>query len=306
MKRVSAALDAGGGRDADFIPPHLELDALRAHPSFPAAIRACAAEMVKLYSRSRFLGWFLSDRTLAILAHMAICLDADANDDDPRSGLTPSRFKSFCVQNGMCSEGRATAILAFMRLTGHLEAETHPADRRITRLRPSLKLLETMRSRLRAQFAGTVMVCPEIAVAADRLGRRDFERIMSLEFLRRYTAGARVIDPRARGLRLFGERDAGLLILLSLMLGADESEPLPPAGPVPLSIAALARRFSVSRTHVLRLIREAESAGFLTRVGEKGELVALGPALNEELRHMFAATFQLAALCAAPGIESRS
>jgi hypothetical protein len=293
----SSALDAGRGGGSDAVPPQLERAMLRDHPQFPAAMRACAASMVKLHNRSRFLGWFLSDRTLAILAHAAISLDADASDDDPQSGLSPGSFKSFCARTGMCGEGRATAILAFMRLTGHLEAETHPADRRITRLRPSDKLLETMRSRLGAEFAAVAMICPEIAPAAEQLGSREFEHQMSREFLTRFKIGARFID-HAPDLRLFVERDVGVMVLFALMLEADPAEPLPPANPVPLSIAALARRFRVSRTHVLRLIREAEAAGLMTRLGEKGEQISFAPKLQEGIKDFFAALFQLTALCA--------
>jgi len=285
------------GGDPAGVPPQIEIAALQAHPQFSAAMRACMSAMVKLHSRSRILGWFLSDRTLAILAHAAISLAADARDDDPQSGLSPGSFKAFCVRTGMCGEGRATAILAFMRLTGHLEAEVHPADRRITRLRPSEKLLETMRARLSVEFAAVAMVCPEMAPAAGLLGSKEFERAIALEFLKRWRIGERFLD-RAPALLLFAERDVGVIILFALMLEADPSGPLPPADPVTLSIAALARRFHVSRTHVLRLIRDAESAGLLTRLGEKGELVSLSPKLQQGIRDFFAAIFQLTALCA--------
>lgn len=297
MVQDSSALDAGGGGDSASVPPQLELAALRGHPQFPAAMRETASRLVDLHSRGRLIGWFLSDRVLAILAHAALCLDADARDDDTNSGLTPVRFKSFCARTGMCGEGRATAILAFMRLTGHLIAETHPADRRITRLRPSDKMLETMRTRLRAQLTGAAMVCPEIASAAERLGCREFERALGSEFLNRWAIGTRFVD-HAPHMRLFLERDVGVMILFALMLEADPSEPLPPGKPVPLSIAALARRFNVSRTHILRLIRDAESAGLMTRLGEKGEQIAFAPKLRDGLRNFFASTFQLTALCA--------
>jgi AraC-like DNA-binding protein len=297
MRQDSPARDTASGRDPDFVPPQLELAALRNHPQFPAAMRATASRLVDLHGRGRLIGWFLSDRTLAILAHAAICLDADARDDDANTGLTPGRFKSFCARTGMCGEGRVTAILAFMRLTGHLVAETHPADRRITRLRPTDKMLETMRIRLRAQYEGVAMVCPELASAAGRLGDRDFERELSREFLKRWAIGSRFID-HAPDMRIFLERDVGVLILFALMLETDPSEPLPPAKPIPLSIAALARRFNVSRTHILRLVRDAESEGLMTRLGEKGEQVSFDPRLQDCLRNLFAATFQLSALCA--------
>jgi hypothetical protein len=302
MRQDSLKLDIACPDQPDEVPPRLQLAAIRDHPRFSDAIRACASGMVKLHNRSRFMAWFLSDRALAILAHAALCLAADASDDDIRSGLTPGRFKSFCVRTGMCGEGRATAILAFMRLTGHVEAEVHPADRRITRLRPSQKLLETMRSRLAAEFAAIAAICPEISPAAERLGDPGFEREMAAEFLRRWRIGARFTD-HAPDLRLFAERDVGVMILLALMLEADPADPLPPANPIPLSIAGLARRFRVSRTHVLRLIRDAEAAGLIIRLGEKGERICFAPRLREGLRDFFAAIFQLTALCALRGLR---
>ena len=296
MGQGSSALAAGHGGSGEPIPPRFERAAILAHPHFPDAVRAFADGMVALHSRSRVLGWFLSDRILAMLAHAAIALDADLDEDDPRSGLTPGRFKAFCVQAGLCSEGRATAILAFMRLSGQLEAAGHPADRRITRLRPSAKLLESMRSRLRAHIAAASMVCPDIAPAAAQLGDPKFERPLSLEFLRRYREGPRLID-EAPDLRLFAERDVGVLILFALMLGAGPADPLPPAGPMPFSINALSRRFHVSRTHVLRRVRDAEASGLLTRHGERGEQVSFTPRLREGLRRLIASLFQLASLC---------
>jgi hypothetical protein len=297
MVRESPALEDEGGSGEEVVPPQLELDVLQTHVRFPEAMRFCASNMVRLHNRGRIMGWFLSDRTLAILAHAAVSLAMDARGDDPQSGLSPGSFKAFCTRTGMCGEGRATAILAFMRLTGHLEAEVHPADRRITRLLPSGKMLETMRSRLAAEFAAVAMVCPEVAAAADLLGSEDFEREMARQFLKRWRIGKRFLD-HAPALRLFAERDVGMLILFALMLGADPSKPFPPAEPVPLSIAALARYFHVSRTHVLRLIRDAEAAGLVTRLGDKGELVSLSPKLQDGLRRFFATLFQFTALCA--------
>jgi AraC-like DNA-binding protein len=292
-------LQADHEGDAGFVPPELEPDAIQAHPRFAEAMRASAQAMVELHSRSRFLGWFLSDRALAILAHAAVALDSDARDDDPRTGLTPSRFKAFCVENGLCSEGRATAVLAFMRLSGHLEAQGHPADRRITRLTPSGKLLETMRSRLRAQLGCAAMICPEVAPAIERLGSRDFERGLGVEFVRRFTFGIRLVD-QASSLRLFTERDVGVLALFALALQGDPADPFPSDKPLPLSIAALARRFKVSRTHILRLVRDAEAAGLVARLGDKGDRLLIQPQLRDDTRRLFAAMFRLVALCAWP------
>jgi hypothetical protein len=302
MKGDSSALNIV--RDGEPIPPELEVAALRDHPRFAEAMRACARNTVDQHSRGRMIGWLLSDRTLFVLGLAAVGLDADSRADDIRSGLTPGRFKAFCVQNGVCSEGRATAILAFMRLSGHLEAESHPADGRITRLRPSPKLLDMVRTRMKPQLATAALVFPRVAPAVALLDDPEFERGMYFNLLKRYDSGMRLI-PHGPGLRLFAERDVGVLVLFSLLLGSPASAGLSPDAPMPLSIAALARRFRVSRTHILRLIRDGEAAGLLSRDGERGEQVRFSPRLQEDLCNFVAATFQYLALCAWSAMQAR-
>lgn len=304
VKQDSSALEDAAGTAPDPVPPGLEIAALRAHPRFAEAMRACAGNTVDYHSRGRIMGWLLSDRTLFVLGLAAVGMDADSRADDDRSGLTPGRFKAFCVQNGVCSEGRAAAILAFMRLSGHLEAESHPADRRITRLRPSPKLLDIVRTRMQPQLAAAALVFPEIAPAVELLDDPAFERRLYSNLLERYDSGMRVI-PHGSALRLFAERDVGVLVLLSLVLGAPESAEISLDVPLPLSIAALARRFHVSRTHILRLIRDAEAAGLLSREGERGDQVRFNPRLQEDLSNFVAATFQYLALCARDAMQAR-
>lgn len=277
---------------------------LRGHPHFPQAMRASATGMIALSRRNRLTGWLLSDRALAVLGQAVIYLHLARRADDPQSGLTPGRFRAFCQENRLCSPGRAGAILAFMRLTGHIETAPGPADRRITRLRPSEKLMEIARNRLRSQFTAIAMLRPEIAPAVERLGAPDFEAAFYREFGGWFSGGGRVLD-LAPGLRLFAERDAGMLILFRLMLSGDADDLPVPSRPVPVSIAALAREFRVSRTHVLRLIRDAERAKLVARNGAKGETISLSPSLGDDLLNMHAGLFDVLARSALAGLEAR-
>ena len=295
MRRDSSAIEVG--IEGELVPPQYRLSVVLDHPRFDEALRLCAVNSIELYSRGRVMGWLMSDRTLAIVALAAACLDADLQADDLRSGLTPGRFKAFCVQNRVCSEGRAAAVLAFLRLSGHVEAETHPADRRITRLRPSPKLLEMVRTRLRSQIEAAALIFPELGPAILLMGSEDFERRFYLEILSKFNSGMRLLAP-APQLRLFADRDVGVLVLLTLSLETDASDEMPPSGPMKLSIAGLARRYRVSRTHILRMVRDAEAEGLLTRVGEKGEMVCFSPQLREGLRNLIAAMFQYLTVCA--------
>ena len=75
-----------------------------------------------------------------------------------------------------------------------------------------------------------------------------------------YRTGVRLLQ-FAPELRVFAERNGGLMILFSLVIAADLDDTMPPTRPVRVSISELARRFSVSRVHVGRLLRDAEAEG---------------------------------------------
>ena len=163
-----------------------------------------------------------------------------------------------------------------------------------------------VRTRIRSQIEAASLICPEIAPALPLIDDEAFERRLYVEILDKFTAGMRLLA-QAPQLRLFADRDVGVLVLLALSLDADDSDSMPPSGPMKLSIAALARRFRVSRTHILRMVRDAEAAGLLTRTGEKGEQVCFSPQLREGLRNLIAAMFQYVTVCATavlPKVES--
>jgi len=286
-----------------FILTSQALTALRAHPSFAEAMRVSAQSLIALHRRNRVMSWILSDRTLALIGHSVIYLSLDERDDDKQSGLTSSRFRNFCTSNRLCSAGRASAILAFLRLTGHIEAIAHPSDRRVTQLRPSEKLMEIARARLERQFEAIRLIRPDIEPAIAALGDPDFETVMFHNLGTWFVSGSRLLD-RAPGIRLFAERDVGMLILYSLMLAGEADDRPVPMKPVPISISALAKQFQVSRTHVLRLLRDAETAGLLTRGGNKAETVTISPDLAEDMENLQAGLFQLLATCAADALAA--
>jgi DNA-binding GntR family transcriptional regulator len=71
---------------------------------------------------------------------------------------------------------------------------------------------------------------------------------------------------------------------------------------VRISISELARRFSVSRVHVLRLLRDAAAEGLVARSGAGQEAVTILPPLSRALRDGVAIFFLLFAQCARAAI----
>jgi AraC-like DNA-binding protein len=91
----------------------------------------------------------------------------------------------------------------------------------------------------------------------------------------------------------FVENKAGLVLLFALMLGDDTEGEFSTERPVPVSLSALAQKFSVSRKHVLTLLRDAESQGLLRRTGDRGEQVILQPKLLRAVQNLVTEAFML-------------
>lgn len=108
----------------------------------------------------------------------------------------------------------------------------------------------------------------------------------------------------APGLEVFAERSAGMMILFRLNLAGPADGPFPPATPVPLSINALATAFSVSRKHVLTLLRDAEADGLLTRGGPGNDEITILPRARDGLEVLFATMFLFIAQCAEQGLRA--
>jgi DNA-binding MarR family transcriptional regulator len=154
-----------------------------------------------------------------------------------------------------------------------------------------------VRQRWSAMFAAVALVLPDGAAAVDALARDDFVGAVVRRGMDHYRTGVRLLR-FAPELRVFAERNAGLMILFSLVIAADPDDTIPPTRPVRVSISELARRFSVSRVHVGRLLRDAEAEGLIERAGNTQDAITLLPPLTRALRQSTALVFLFFAHCA--------
>lgn len=257
---------------------------LLAHPRFREASLASARAAVALYQGNRFLNVVANDRGRFIVALLATALHHGLAGP---GGLTAARLKATCAETGLCSPGRARALLALMQWAGYLA----PAEQ--GRLVPTRRLVDMHRERIAPQLATAALVAPEAAPAADRIGEAAVLAGFCLAQCEAFVAGFRFVE-HAPALSVFVERNAGLLVLLSLKLVEVGEMPAATA-----SVAALARRFHVSRPHVGRMLRDAEAAGLVRRTGES---VRMQPALLAALNCFHAALFRLNAVSAVAGL----
>src|SRR6185369_12231895 len=120
------------------------------------------------------------------------------------------------------------------------------------------------------------IVIPELRGVAGRLSDQNFERALVRWFGERFMEGHRMLV-HSPELALFAEHNAGMVILFHLMLSGAPGDAFPPRAPVTTSVAGLARRFKVSRTHVLRLLRAAERQGHIKRTADHYDGVIVQP-----------------------------
>jgi DNA-binding MarR family transcriptional regulator len=284
----------------------LEADAIRRHPRFPEAALQGAAAMVEVYRGHRILNRLLNDRGRFVLSLLALDLHVNPRPGDRPPGLSLTRLQAVAAAHGVCSPGRTAAIIAVMRLFGLLKAAA-AADRRVQVLVPSERLIALHRERLARLYAAMAPVVPEAAEAAARLEEPGFLAAVIGSLGARFRAGHRLVAevPQLRGVL---ERDAGLMILASLAVASAPAGERLRSGepaPAPLSITALAKRFGVSRGHVLTVLREAERGGLVARSASGSDRILVEPALIEVLEAFFAAVFRLQESCIREALASR-
>jgi hypothetical protein len=230
----------------------------------------------------------MSDRARAVFAHVALLLHYRGTDHGA-PGLTVGGMKDMCVELKLCSRGRCEAMLVLMRAAGFFVAAPN-LDRRRRPLAPTEKLFELHRERWGSHFAAMRHVQPEAETWRSALADPDFLKELVLALAEKYVAGLRLPD-HAPNLGPFAERNAGMMILFSLALSGPDEGPFPATTPVNLSINALATSFSVSRKHVLTLLRDAEAQQLLARGGPANNEVIILPRGRDALEMFFAALF---------------
>lgn len=260
---------------------------LKASPSFPMAIRQSAKRLSSLHSGNRILNLILSDRGRLFVSMFA--LDLHFRRAEHGIGLTPGRLKAICREQNVCSGTRAGALLALLSLGGYIERAPAKRDRRRREFIPTQKLIANLRKRWQCHLSGAAMMLPEAVRALDHLDRPELiEGVVGL-ISAYYCAGFRFTD-HCPSLRLFADRNGGLMVLFACLAATERSDSGTPLAAA-VSISELARGICTSRAHVATLLKEAESEGLVRRT-RAGEIVLL-PALVADLHEFFALNYLL-------------
>jgi len=268
--------------------------ALAENPAMPQALHGLCEGVGGLFRGSRLLNLIGGDGPRVAIGWMTLYLDAEREPGDPGSGLTVNRFKSLCASMGLCSPGRAAAMLGVMRFAGFLEPATHSARGMPLQLIPTGKFLAEQRLRYERIFEAMRHVAPEGETGLALMHHPDFPRHFVRGAGNWFLAGGRPIL-HAPSLVMFSQRKAGLHVLVSLMLSGRHQDTMPPEGPVSLLVAECARRFAVSRTQVKDVLEQAAAEGLLQPTGAGAHSYVMSPALRRDCIRFAAAALVLSA-----------
>lgn len=247
-----------------------EIARLRADARFPDVALGVASAITECYRGSRILNRLLNDRGRFTLALLILNMHLEPPGEDSRSGLTATRLKAQAVELGICSAGRAGAVLAAFRLLG-LVTSVPDRDRRLNRLVATDQLIELHRDRWRRILKPMALMMPEGATGLAKLDDPAFFAPFVAALLEPFMRGWRLLHDVPE-LAMFADRDAGVVIALSLLETGRGHPPRP--------IAHLAKHFGVSRSHILAMFQDAEQAGLVRRPQPRGGAVAEPPMVD--------------------------
>jgi hypothetical protein len=270
-------------------------------PRLPQAIRTLTSGMLALYRGNRFLNVLINDRGRMLIGYLSLYLHEGALPDGRGAGFSVGQLKALCAAAGVASPGRTGAMVAMMRMAGYIASAPAPDDRRRNILVPTEKLRLAHRDRWRF-VAEAVRVINPVAAAAFLIGDAEFEAAYVRRTAGYFLDGMRPVDV-APELELFFDRNAGMMILFSMLLAGEPDDTIPPARPVAFSISAIAGRFGVSRVHVRTLLRDAQAAALIERAGENSSLIVIRPELANAARTFIASMLLFAAYCAVKARE---
>jgi hypothetical protein len=268
-------------------PSEAALAAVESHPRFEEALRIVAGGVVAQYRGNRITNMVMTDRGRFLIGVFAVHFHHASRPDDPLSGLTIARMRRVCAEQGICSPGRTEAMMMMMRVFGYLAAAPNERDRRMHRLTPTERLLEWHRHRLTFTFDALALLMPEGGAALSRLHSLGFVESFTSHLARAYLAGLYYVD-HVPDMRIFLERNAGLVTLFSLTFAGDADDTIPPARPVRVSMSALGRNFGVSRAHVRRMLQDAARDGLIQRDDADGDTITILPRLAAAYRRALA------------------
>jgi DNA-binding MarR family transcriptional regulator len=254
--------DMGGmsdGLSQTALPAYHTTEKILSNPRLAIARRAYVHEILKIYEHDPLLNRLLNDAGRGVVSLTLLSLHAAFDENVRATWPTMRQLQQTVALYGVSSARRVNDIVSRLIRAGFVTARAAPSDKRARILEPTAKLIAHDLDWLRAHYVPLDLLFPrpgyELPVGRDPAYRKAHRAIGSQ--MARH--GAKIMDMSSE-VMLFMSRDAGIMILFKLMERAFEETG---AGASQLALSDIGDRFGVTRTHVRKVLKDAEDAGLV-------------------------------------------
>jgi DNA-binding MarR family transcriptional regulator len=263
------------GIDFTKLPAFHSTEEILAHPRFSFARDEFVKAILALYEHKPFLNRLLLEASRTVLLVIIMCLYARYDEDDRATWPTLRLVADSMTLHRLASASRVHDLVSRLVKAGYLEQRAAQQDRRVRILTPTAKMIAQDQDFLVSHYLPLDILFPDPGYAPIMTRDPAFQLKQRLVSSDLFALGAQILAGNPI-MMLFQGRDAGVMILFKMkQLAAQQGG----AGPFAVSYSDLGDRFGVSRTHVRKLLSEAEEMKLvhLTKVG--GQFVELMPQL---------------------------
>jgi len=275
------------------LPAFRPTDEILAHARFPVAREEFVKAMLALYEHKPFLNRLLLEASRNFLLSVIMCLHARYDEADRATWPTLRLVADSMAELGIASASRVHDLVSRLVKTGYLQQRAAPRDRRVRILTPTRKMIAQDQDFLVSHHLPLQILYPDPGYAPIMTRDAAFQFKQRLVSRDLFALGAQIVAGNPIML-LFQGRDAGVMILIKLIEMAGGKGD---AGPLKVSYSDLGGRFGVSRTHVRKLLVDAEELELVRLTQAGGHFVELKPKLLQAFDRLIADSMSGFDLC---------
>lgn len=262
-----------------------------AHPRFDEASQRYIWGMRGAHENDPMVNHLMSEVGRFTIVSLALYLHAGRDPRDPRSGLSLTRLQDLVGGLRLASRGRVEAVVRELIAAGFVTAETSSADARLKLLMPTAKLERASYAWQMPHLEAVDMITRhEGGYARHFAPGNDFYQALQWVSNGRFLRGIYLAEPFPQ-LMPFVIRDCGYVILLHLLTAPAADKKSNFGRVISLPFTEMVERRAISRSHIRRLLIEAEEHGILRLEAQGGQAIAIAPEFDALFRLWLAATF---------------
>ena len=252
--------------------PHLSYDEIVGHPRLAEARKLYLDRFLALYGTDPFHARLLIETGRFLVFHVAVILDSAHDPERRETWFTVGRLKREMALFGSAGDRQIDELVKRLCAVDYMRIIPAETDRRVRILKPSEKMLAHDRAWLAAHYAPLTVVSPyddyQRVMREDRTYQIEHRRV-AVDFVP-YFGKLLALAPE---LMLFFNHAAGHLVSASLLQAATASRD----GRAAVPYGEIGERVGISRTHVRKILLEAQSAGLVRLDGRGGHRVEILP-----------------------------